>query len=147
MRREEREIIFLPGLEPARFGKRGGPRKARDEQQGHRDRVVALASHFTQIGQLPVLELCSVGLRTLYQARDFWGRKQCMAFGFERRQLLAPHIGTPARHHDGRVPAQDARRAAKRVEPSKFLLELLVWSLCHGRNARWASPRPAVAPK
>src|SRR5512134_25106 len=63
-----------------------------------------------------------------------------MAFGLECRQLLTTHIGTAARHHDGRVPAQDARRTAKRVEPSKFLLELLVWGLCHGRNARLGEP-------
>ena len=49
-----------------------------------------------------------------------------MAFGLERRELLATHVGTAARHHDGRIPAQDARRAAERVEPAEFLLELLV---------------------
>ena len=63
-----------------------------------------------------------------------------MAFGLERRQLLTAHIGAAARHHDGRIPAQDARRAAKCVEPTNFLLELLVWSLCHGRNARLGEP-------
>ena len=49
-----------------------------------------------------------------------------MVFGLERRQLLAAHVGAAARHHHGGVPAQDAPRATEGVQPSEFLLELLV---------------------
>ena len=110
-----------------------------------RDRVVALAAHLAQVGELPVLELRLVGLRALDQPRHLRRRQQRVAFGLERGQLLAAHVGAAARHHHGRIPAQQARRAAEGVQAAEFLLELLVGSLCHGRSRTFRRSRAAAA--
>ena len=59
-----------------------------------------------------------------------------MAFGVERRELLAAHVGAAARHHHGRVPAQQARRAAEGMQPAELLLQLLIRGRRHDRDHR-----------
>jgi hypothetical protein len=146
VRGEQREIILLLGFQPARFGKRRGACQPCYEQQGHRNGVVALAPHLTQVGPLPVFELRRIRLRTFDQARYARRGQQGVALGVERRELLAANVGAATRHHDGGIPAQDARRAAECMEPAEFLLELLVWSLCHGRTRPGDCSKRAARP-
>ena len=68
VRREQREVVLLLGLEPARLGERRRPGETRDQRQRRGDRVVALAAHLAQVRELPVLELRPFGLRALDQS-------------------------------------------------------------------------------
>jgi len=106
MGRQQFEVIRLLGLDPEHLGARGGLGQARDQRRRSRNRMVALAAHLVQIGERPVFQLRGARFGALQQARHFRGGEQGVVFGLERRQLLAAHIGAAARHHHGRVPAQ-----------------------------------------
>ena len=148
MRREQREVVVLARLEPTHFCERRGTCKPGDQRERSGDRVVALAAHLTQVGELPVLELRLVRLRALDESRNLGRGEQRVAFGVERGELFAPDVGAAARHHDGGIPAQQARRALEGVEAAEFLLELLVRTLCHDRSrTAWRSLAGAKGPR
>jgi hypothetical protein len=69
--------------------------------------VIALAPHLAKIGYLPIGKTLGVGLRPVQQSGDPGGRKQSVVLSFERRELLAAHVGASARHHYSGVPAQE----------------------------------------
>ena len=64
-----------------------------------------------------------------------------MALGLEGGELLAAHVGAAARHHDRRIPAQQARRAAEGVQAVQLLFELLVRGDGHDLDPRGQSRR------
>ena len=68
VRREQRKVRLLLGLDPADLGPGGRLGETRDQRQRGRDCVVALTPHLAQVGELPVLELGLGGLRPLDQA-------------------------------------------------------------------------------
>ncbi len=147
VRREQREAVLLLGFEPAHLGQRGGLRQPGDQRQRRRDGVVALAAHFAQVGELPVLELRLVRLRALDQPRHLRRCEQRVAFRLEHRQLFATHVGAAARHHHGGVPTEHAGGAPEGVQPAELLFELLVRGQCHvrDRGAFWCPSRPCPA--
>ncbi len=126
MRRQHLEVTLLARLQPLGLGAGDGAREARDQRWRRRDRMIPLAAHLAQVGDLPVLQVLPARLGTIDQPRHARRAQQGVAFGLECRQLFAAHIRAGARHGDGRVPAQQRQRAAKRMQPAEFLLELLV---------------------
>ena len=126
MRREQIEIILPPGLGPMHLGARSGPCQARDQRHRSSDGVVALAAHFVQIGQLPVLQPLRVRLRPIQQPGNFGRGQQRMVFGLQCRQLLTAHIGAAPGHHHSRVPSQQRQRTMESVQPPPLLLQLRV---------------------
>jgi hypothetical protein len=88
--------------------------------------MVALAAHFPQIRARPILQLGGSRLGALDQPRHLRRREQGMVLGFERRKLLAAHIGAAARHHHRCVPSQQRQSAAKGMEAAKLLFQLFV---------------------
>ena len=141
VRREQREVVLLPRLQPLHLGARRGPRQPGNQRLRRRDRMIALTAHLAQVRELPVFEPLGVGLRAIEQARDLGRREQGVVFGFERGQLLAAHFGAAAGHHHRRVPAQQRERAAKGMQAAKFLLELLI--RCRGHDSCFRSAASA----
>ena len=133
VRREQREVVAAPRGDPFHLGRRGRAREARDERHRRRDRMIALAAHFTQVRELPVAAALGIGLGPVEQPADPGRGQQRVVLGLERRELLAADLRAALRHHHRRVPAQQRERPAERVEALPFLLELLI-----GRCGHWA---------
>ena len=132
VRREQLEVVGLLGFDPIHLGPRGRFRETRDQGRRRRDCVIALPAHLAQVRERPILELRRGGLGTLEQPCDPRCRQQRVVLGFERGELLTAHVGTAARHHDGRIPAQQRESASKRVQSPEFLFELLIGWQAHG---------------
>ncbi len=123
---EKLELVLLTRFQPARLGAGGSLCKSRDERHGRGNSVIALTPHFPQIGDLPVDKALGIGLGPVQKSRDTRGRQQSVILGFEGSELFSANIRASARHHHRRVPTQERQSSAKRVQASKFLLELLV---------------------
>ena len=126
MRRKQFEVVGLLGLDPKHFGARRRLGEPRNQRRRSGDGVVALPAHLAQIGERPILHLRGARLGALEQPRHFRRREQGVMLGLQRRQLLAAHIGTAARHHHRGIPAQQRQRAAKCVQAAKLLFQLFV---------------------
>ena len=99
--------------------------------------MIALPSHLTKIGELPVLEALTIRLSAVQQPRDARGREQCVVLRLQCRQLLAANVCASARHHHGRIPPKDGHGATEGMETFPFLFELFVRGLGHLKDC-WA---------
>jgi len=106
MRGEDFEPTLLPGLEPVDLGARGRSRQPGDQRDRRRDGMVALTPHLAEVRDLPLAQALRVGLRAIEQPRDTRRGEERVVLGLEGGQLLASNIGAAARHHHGRIPAQ-----------------------------------------
>ena len=89
--------------------------------------MVTLATHFAQIGDLPIDQTLTVRLGAIEKSRDARGGKQRVVLGLERRELFASDVCTATRHHHRGIPPQERKRSAKGMKAFELLFELLIW--------------------
>ena len=126
VRGEDLEAALGTRLQPMRLSLGGRMRQTRHEIRRRRDGVIALAAHFAQIGDLPVIQTLGIGVRPIQQARDLRCREQRVVFGLQRGQLFAAQRGAATRHHHRCVPVQERNGATEGVEALELLFKLLV---------------------
>ena len=83
-------------------------------------------AHLDQVGSLPVVETFGVTFRRLEQFGETGAGEYLMTNERQLRQLVAAGVGTPHRHHDGRIPVQDRHGTPQHRVPPKACLEFLV---------------------
>ena len=105
VRCEQRKVILLLGLEPARLGSEVARASRGHENQRHGDRMVAFAAHLAQVRAVASPRVATGSPASARSGARPWRRQQRVAFGLERRQLLAAHVGAAAGHHDRRSPS------------------------------------------
>src|SRR5690606_8238443 len=131
--RKHAEILLLPRFQPANLRTHCGSCQLSDEILGRRERVLALAPHLAQIGQLPLAQTLRVRFGSLEQPRDSRRGKNRMTVCLERGELLTAQRCASARQRHRTIPPQDRGGRTKRVQAPEFVLEVSIRSQRHER--------------